>query len=325
MNSQTINLQYTTIKDLLPDFIYEGLREYSKNVNLYHPQPPGLIEKLAKKHNLPKEMIFLTAGVDEGIQMFALAYGENAYVFTPTYVVYSDVEEFGGKLIQLNSVKGTNFVISTNKIPDATLIFLANPNNPSGFTSKDKVMELVRNNQHAVVVIDEAYAEFADLLVIDQVKNFPNMAVLRSFSKSYALAGARIGFIVASPKIVAKVKPKAQWSNVSCLSTGAAIVALEHEDYFARMREDINKRREEFIAFLKEQSFGVFPSKINAVLLKFNSKDAGAKFVNYLKQSNIIVSHGNGNSNIGLDESFVRIAIGNKVQMERVKEVISKY
>lgn len=323
--NQTINLQYTTIKNPLPDFIYEGLREYSKNSNLYQPQPPELVEKLAKKHNLPKEVIYLTAGADEGIQMFALTYGQNAYVFTPTYVVYSDVEEFGGKLTRLNSVKGTEFIISTDKIDDATLIFLANPNNPSGFTPREKVLELVKNNQHAIVVIDEAYAEFANLSVIDQVKDHPNMAVLRSFSKSYALAGARVGFIVAAPEIIAKVKNKTQWCNVSYLSIGAALVALEHEDYFAKIREDINRRREEFISFLKGKGFSVFPSKINAVLLKFHSEDEATKLVNYLNENDIIVSHGNGNSNIGLDKSFVRIAIGRSEQMEKVKEVISNY
>ncbi|MBM4402291.1 MAG: histidinol-phosphate aminotransferase family protein [Candidatus Cloacimonetes bacterium] len=325
MTSETINLQYTTIKDPLPDFIYEGLREYCKDTNRYHPQPPELIEKLSKKHNLPKEMIFLTAGVDEAIQLFALTFGQNAYVFTPTYVVYSDVTEFGGKLTRVNSVKGSEFIISTDKIPNATLIFLANPNNPSGFTPKEKVLELIRNNQEAVVVVDEAYAEFANLSVIDQVENYPNMVVLRSFSKSYALAGARIGFVVAAPEIISKIKPKTQWCNVSYLSAGAAMVALEHEDYFANMREAINQEREDFTAFLKSQGFAVFPSKINAVLVKFNSENEGTRFVKYLAERSIVVSHGNGNSNIGLDESYVRIAIGNKEQMGKVKEIIGKY
>lgn len=320
-----INLQYTTIKEPLPNFIYKGLKEYSKNANLYRPQPPELIEKIAKKHNLPKETIFLTAGVDEGIQILALAYGQNAYVFTPTYVVYSDVEEFGGKLTRLSSIKGMDFTISTDKIGDASIIFLANPNNPSGFTPKDKVMELVKNNWHTVVAIDEAYAEFANLSVIDRVRNNPNMVVLRSFSKSYAMAGNRVGYMVAAPGLIRKVSPKTQWCNVSYLSVGAAIAALDHEEYFSKIREAINQRREDFIAFLRELGLSVFPSKINAVLLKFSFKGEATEFVNYLGKNNIVVSHGNGSSNIGLDRSFVRIAIGTQLQMDAAKEVIRKY
>ena len=325
MNNDTINLQYTTIKDPLPDFIYEGLSLFSKSANAYHPQPVEIIEKIAKKHDLPKEMIYLTAGIDEGIQMFAKAYGQNAFVFTPTYVVYSDVEEFGGKLTRLFSIENSEFKIKTNTIPDSTLIYLANPNNPSGITSKEDVMTLVKNNPQAKVVIDEAYGEFADLSVIDQVQQYPHMIVLRSFSKAYGMAGNRIGYILAHPEVVNVVKNKTQWSNISYLSVGAAMIALDHEDYFKGVRDDISTRRDEFMEFLKQKGYSILPSKINAILFKFNSEVEGTKFADYLTKNNFIISHGNGNSNIGLDKSFVRIAVGNKEQMQILKSAIEKY
>ncbi len=320
-----INLQYTTIKTPLPDFIYEGLKEYSRGANLYHPQPQILIDKLAKKYHLPPEMIYLTAGIDEALQMFMLAYGQRGVVFTPTYTVYTDIEEFGGKLTPVWSIQGDQYLIDQGKHPDATLIILANPNNPSGFTPKERVLELVANNTHCQVVIDEAYAEFADLTVIDQVKNHPHLAVLRSFSKDYSMAGNRIGYLVAHPQVIAQVKNKSTWSNVSYLSVGAAVVALDHEDYFKQIRDEINQRREKFINFLKRQKLTVFPSRINAVLIKFETEDRATDFVNYLNSKNIIVSHGNGNSNIGLDKSFVRISIGTAEQMSVLQREIEKY
>lgn len=321
-NNEQINLQYTTIINPLPCFIYDGLKKYSRNANLYYSQPSELIKKLAQKFKLSPEMIFLAAGTDEAIQMFALTYGESTYIFSPTYKGYSYVEKIGGKLSCLNSIRGTDYVVSTDKISDATIIFLANPNNPFGFTIKYKIMELVNNNRHAMVIIDEAYAEFANLSVIDEVKNYPNMVVLRSFSKSYGMAGNRVGFIVASPKVISKIRSKAQFSNVSYLSVGAAVTALKHENYFAKIIKDINQRRKEFIDFLKKQNYTVFPSKINAVLLKFNSEKKATKFVNYLNQKNIIVNLGNGVTNIGLDNSFVRIAIGTQYQIKKLKKVI---
>ncbi len=325
MNNEPINLQYTTIKDPLPDFIYQGLSEYSKGANLYRPQPSVLVNKLSSKLDIPKEMIYLTAGIDEGIQMFAKTYGQNAYVFTPTYIVYADVEEFGGKLTRLPSIIGSEYKIKTDEIVGASLIYLANPNNPSGVTSRESVMNLVRNNKNAVVVIDEAYSEFADLTVIDEVKNHKNMAVLRSFSKSYSMAGNRVGFIVANSEIINVVKNKTQWSNVSYLSVGAAITALDHEDYFTNIRTDINQRRDAFIDFLNSCGFSVLPSKINAVVIKFASEKDGTEFFEFLAQNNIIASHGNGNSNMGLDKSFVRIAMGNYKQMEIVMNVIKGF
>ncbi len=320
-----INLQYTTIKTPLPEFIYERLKQYSAGANIYRPQPADLIEKIADKYNLPKEMIFLTAGIDEAIQMFAHAYGQHAYTFTPTYVVYADIELFGKTLTRIFCIDSQNrFTVPIKKYEDATLIYLANPNNPSGFTPKDQVMELVRRNSHAIVAIDEAYGAFGNLTVDDQVPQYPHMVVFRSFSKDYGMAGNRIGYFIAHPNVIAKVKDFTTWANVSYLSVGAAIAALDHEEYFAKIRNDINKRRDEFLDFLEKQKFSVLPSRINAVVIKFESEKEATALVEYLAKNNIIVSHGNGNSNIGLDKSFVRLSIGTKEQMTQVQAVLDK-
>lgn len=321
-----INLQYTTIKTPLPDFIYDGIKNYSAAANVYHPQPSELIEKIANKNNLPKEMIFLTAGTDESIQMFAHAYGEHTYTFTPTYSVYADVEVFGKTLTRVFSIDVSNtYAIPIKKYDDATLIYLANPNNPSGFTPKDQVMELVRLNRHAVVAIDEAYGTFAALTVDDQVVQNPNMVVFRSFSKDYGMAGNRIGYIIAHPDIIKKAANFTTWANVSYLSVGAAMTALDHEEYFADIRQGITTRREEFLKFLLSLQYAVLPSQINAAVIRFPSEEDATKFVNYLSEENIVVSHGNGNSNIGLDKSYVRMAIGTKEQMDEVMRVMKNY
>lgn len=325
MTNQQINLQYTTIKKPLPDFIYDGLKTYSSDANTYKPQPLELTEKLAKKHNLPIDMLYLTAGCDEAIQMFIHAYGEETYAFTPTYVVYKDALEFGKNFTEINSIRENVFSVVPEKFPKATLIFLANPNNPSGFTDKQTVLELVINNPQAVVVIDEVYREFADISVLDEVKNYKNLAVITSFSKNYGMAGNRIGYIVANPEIISVVKNKAQWSNVSYLSVGAAITALDNEEYFKKMRDEVRENREDLVEFLKDNKFVVFDSQINAVLIKFKSEDEGQKFADYLKLNNIIISHGNGNSNIGLDKSYVRISVGTKEQLAELKIVINSY
>lgn len=322
---QTIDLVYTTIREPLPDFIWEALREYSHNANAYHHQPSVLIDKLVKKHNIPREMSYLVAGIDEAIQIFALAFGKHAYVFTPAYIVYSDVEEFGGKLTRILSLRGHEYIVSPKHFPDATLIYFANPNNPAGFTSKEKVLELVQNNTQAIVAIDEAYAEFTDFSVLDQVKQYPHMAVFRSFSKAFGMAGNRVGYVVAHPEIIEKIARKSRFSNVSYLSIGAAVTALEHEKYFRDVIAQLNKRKEDFISFLTQKGLTVIPGKINAVLLKFESEDKGSAFVKYLNDHNVIVSHGNGNSNMGLDKSHVRISIGTEEQMNRIIDIINGF
>lgn len=320
-----INLFYTTIKDPLPDFIYDSLKEFSANANTYRPQPEVLRGKLAKKHGVPMEMIFLTAGIDEAIHMFAHAYERHAYIFTPTYIVYTDVEEFGGKLTQIPSIINNQYQVDTSKKSEASLIYLANPNNPSGVTRRENVLELVDNNPQAIVAIDEAYGAFTNLSVIDKVIHHPNMVVFRSFSKGYGMASNRVGYIIASPNIIKLVKNKTQWCNVSYLSVGAAVAALDHEEYFEKMRKGINNRRDAFIEFLKKKKYTVIPSKINACLIKFINERKALAFVEYLNKNSIIVSHGNGKSNVGLDNTYVRMSIGTQDQMKQVEKVIDKY
>ncbi|EKD87011.1 MAG: hypothetical protein ACD_37C00076G0007 [uncultured bacterium] len=323
--AKILNLQYTVVTSPLPDFIYKGLREYSAAANAYHPQPAELITKLADKYRIPQEMLLLTAGANEGIRMFALAYGERTVVFTPSFISYKEIEDFHASVEFIPSMENDVYVINTSHRPDATLIFLANPNNPVGFTPKEKVLELVRNNPQAKVVIDEVYAEFAELSVIDEVKNHPNLAVLRSFSKAYAMAGNRVGFIVAQKPLIDEVSKKTTWTNVSYLSIGAAIIALDHEEYFENLRQGIIDRRKGLATFLNEQGFNCLNSQINCIMLKFGSEDKGSDFVKYLKSKNVIVSHGNANSNVGLDYSFVRIAVGTEEEINLLKEVIAGY
>lgn len=322
-----INLQYTTIQKPLPDFIYQGIKSFCAHANTYHPQPPGLIDKIAVKFNLSKEKIFLTAGADEAIQLFAKIFGQNSYVFTPTYIVYQDVEVFGNRLNRIYSIdKNLEYKISSQEIKTATLIYLANPNNPAGYTTKDTVKKLIKNNSKALVVIDEAYGDFADLSIVDQVDNYSNLAVIRSFSKSYGMAGNRVGFIAtANQEIIKKFTQFSQWCNISYLSIGAAITALDHEDYFQKIREEIINTGTDFHNFLIKSGYQIIPSLINAQLIKFQSEAEASNFVAFLKKQEIIVSQGNGHSNIGLDQSFVRIAIGTPAQMDQVKKAIVEF
>lgn len=323
MDDKKTYLQYTTLTTALPDFIYEKLKKYSRDANYYHPQPNQLIKKLSVQHNLPEEMIYLTAGADEAIYLFGLAFGEKVYTFTPTYITYEEIKNIGANVNFIDALHDTEYNILTDKISYATLIFVANPNNPFGFTKKEKIIELIENNPNAIIVIDEVYAEFANLSVIDLATKYNNLAVIRSFSKSYGMAGNRIAYVVANQSILEKLKTKTQWASLSYLSAGAAIVALDHQDYFQTLINSVSKRRELFQTFLQLQNYFILPTIINATLIKFPNEDEGTRFVEYLKDNSFIVSHGNGGSNIGLDKSFVRIAIGNEDEMNKLQEIIS--
>jgi histidinol-phosphate aminotransferase len=319
-----IDLSFTTIKQPLPDFIYDGLRSFSTDSNSYHHQPAVLRQKIADHYNVPLDYIQLTAGADQAILFLSLTYGQKTHIFTPTYIGYTDVQKLGGELVEHPALEEGTYTISTDKIPDASLIFLANPNNPAGITPRKKVLELVVNNPQAIVVIDEAYADFADESVIGDVKDHKNLVVVRSFSKSHALAGYRIGYMVAAPELLGYLELETTWFNVAYTSVGAAAVAIDYEDHFADLRQDISRERERTATFLRDQNYTVITSSINALLVKFETEQKATDFVEKLKQASIKVNHGNGPSNCGLDKTFVRISVGTTEQMQALRRALKQ-
>ncbi len=324
--TKKISLYYTVLNVPLPGFIYDGLRDFSKDANTYRPQPQVLIDRLAERCNVPSNMIYLTAGADEAIQMLALAYGASTYYFTPTYIGYQNAADFGATIHPVSALHHGEYVISSASIDDATLIYLANPNNPFGFTPKDKVVELIKHNPHAIVVVDEVYESFApDLSVMSELSENHHLVILRSFSKGFGMAGNRIGYVIASPHIIDKIKRKSQLSSVSYLSVGAALAALDHEPYFKAAIDEVRQTRDEFTAFLKSKGHEVLPSLINAALIKFPSTKLATDFAHHLTDDNFVVRHGGDGRNAGLGMNFVRIAIGTQEEMRLAAAVIDRY
>ncbi|RJR16289.1 histidinol-phosphate aminotransferase family protein [Candidatus Microgenomates bacterium] len=323
--NQQINLQYTTIQQPVPGFIYENLLPFIRKSNAYHPQPKELIVKLSQKHQLPENYFFLTAGIDEAIQMIIRKFGDETHIFTPTYGVYNDAKIFGKKVIAHNSLGDHHYEIIPKQYRSASLIFIANPNNPCGETDQEVIREIITKNPQAITVVDEAYADFVNYSMIADVDKYINLAVMRSFSKSYGLAGFRLGFIATQPQIIEKIAPMTQWANVAYVSVGASLTALDYESYFSKMRQELMKLKHDFVTFLTDQKFPVIPTKTNAVLLHFTSENKAREFVDHLHNHEIIVNHGDGNSTIGLDKRFVRITIGTHDQMNYVKKIISTF
>jgi len=319
-----INLSLTTIKQELPDFVYQKLASYSAQSNSYFHQPDELRALIAKKHSIAIDKISLCAGIDQAILLLSTLYGQHGHIFTPTYICYTDIKRVGGDLTEHYSFDGGTYNVSSSTIDGATIIFIANPNNPAGITSRDTILELVKNNPTAKVVVDEAYGDFAGESVAQDVADHDNLVVLRSFSKGYALAGFRLGYVVAQPKLLEDMVLESTWFNVAYTSVGAGVAALEHEDYFADIRATILAEREKFEAFLVGAGFTLMPSSINAVLLHFTDETDATDFTLSLEENEILVNQGNGASNTGLDKRFVRITIGTPEQMQLVTKVISE-
>jgi len=322
-SKKPIDLQWTVVHHPLPDFIVEAVNKVITSSNLY-PLPEELEHLLEKKHKLEKGQVIVTAGADYSLLTLGLLYGKNSHMFTPGYNGYLDIEKFPGyKVTQHDSMQDGSYIISTDKIPNASLIYVTNPNNPAGFTGRDRVLELVKNNKQAHVIVDEAYGEFApELSVIDEVNNHKNLTVVRSFSKAYAMAGMRVGYTISNKKVIKDMDTSASYFAVSKPSLAAAISALKHEDYFKQVRQEVINERIKTEEYLKHQGYKVVDSKYNGILIKFPTVKEATAFLNKAKKNNILIDQGSGDANVGLSGEYIRVAVGNPSEMKKFRDIL---
>jgi histidinol-phosphate aminotransferase len=234
-----------------------AMRAALAHCNLYPGEDScDLQGKLAKYHHLLPEQILVTNGLTDLLGMLArsfLAPGLNAITSERSFIVYPiATRAAGGELIEVSmreyrfDLEGMAAVINRN----SRLVFLANPNNPTGTVLIAHEIEdfLVHLPEHVMVVLDEAYYEFAEYFAklrnsqysraLEYVREGRNVVVLRTFSKVHGLAGVRIGYAMGSAPLIAKIKQQRTIYSVSHLGQMAAIAALDDEEHLAKTVEN---------------------------------------------------------------------------------------
>jgi histidinol-phosphate aminotransferase len=187
------------------------------------------------------------------------------------------------------------------------LIFLCNPNNPTGkVLSKKSILNLVKQTQ-AFVIVDEANIEFGGETVVKEVSKLRNLIVLRTFSKGFGLAGLRIGFCVASPEIIQVLKMVSQPFPVNSLALKAAQIALKDKDFMIKTKRFMDSERKFLASKLRGLELMVIESQANNLLVKvtpcFRSSN---DFVNQLSNKGVSVVNGTAFKSLGRE--FVRIS-----------------
>ena len=171
---------------------------------------------------------------------------------------------------------------------EADAIYLANPNAPSGtFVSPMKVAELAKRFPRAVL-IDEAYVEFADDDCLVLVKQYPNVIVTRTLSKSYSLAGLRFGYAVAQPPVIEQMMKVKDSYNCDAISVIAATAAILDQDHAKRAWDHVRAERQRVSSELTQLGWTVLPSQANFVLAKVPNGNGRAAYLG-LKEQGILV------------------------------------
>jgi histidinol-phosphate aminotransferase len=148
-------------------------------------------------------------------------------------------------------------------------VFVCSPNNPTGNTQTLDTIRSIASATDGLVIVDEAYVEFGGDTALPLVPEFPNVVVVRTFSKAFALAGARIGYTLASPVVVEDLERVRLPYHMSALTQAAGLVALRHADEAAARLDAIRVERDRIIRTLSEiDGATVFPSEANFVLFE---------------------------------------------------------
>lgn len=323
-----INLRLADVKEPLPERILARLKnEAFTDMHLYPRNSENLISRLAEKHGLASDNITLVNGVAEGIELVTRTFGNEMLIFTPTYYeFYNAPRRNRMNLYAINCLSENSFRFhySDADVRNKTLIMLCNPNNPFGILKRDDIIELAVKTK-GVVCVDETYINFNGESVIDEIGKLKNLIVMRSFSKGFSLAGFRIGYVAGIKELIDKINDRKVFCSMNSVSTNAANIVLDEEEYFKQMALRVRRRKERFEDFLESRGFIVIRTHTNGIMIKFPSPEKATMFNEFLKKNQILVNQGNGISTFGLDDSFIRIACGTEEQMKAVSEIVSAY
>jgi len=233
-----------------------------------YPQPLGddFRRAAGRVLNVDPDAILIGNGSDDILTVLTRAFvpeGGLVLAPTPSYVLYKSLAEIQGA--RFETVPFTpDWQLPQAWPTGGNVTFLPNPNSPSGtVVSLAEVERLAAAIAPAPLVLDEAYADFADDNGLSLLGRVPNLIVTRTLSKSYALAGIRFGFAVAAPAVVRELVKVKDSYNCDVLSLAAATAAIEDQDYFLATRDRIIATRGRLAAALSALGFDVTPSQAN--------------------------------------------------------------
>jgi len=291
-------------------------KECAQKLYLYpRGSAPELVKKLALKWKVKPENLIVGNGSDEILDLVARAYlnkSDYAVGAKSTFSVYASATlQTGAKY---KGLALENFYYPLNnllKFPKAKIIFICNPNNPTGTFYPNKVIYkfLQKVPKNCLVVLDMAYAEFtgeSEPPLNKWIKQFPNLLCTRTFSKLYGLAGLRIGYGIASAEIISTLKKIKLPFNSSYPAQIAAAVALEDVDFIEKSLKMNAEGREHLTQRLQNLGFEVLPSSANFICAKIGAR--AAEVAARLETKGVIIRH---LSSFSMPE-HVRITVGTK-------------
>ena len=317
----------------------EAIKNSFDKLTLYPDSNSTALREALACHfgKINKNNVIMGNGSTELIYLFAQVFlkrGDVALVAAPSFGEYANaIIRSGGKPKHLKLTQDFQFELDAflEEMKDAKTIFLCNPNNPTSILIPDNILERIVEKaleEDVVILLDEDFIEFVEdekrHSFVNRIDRFPNVFVLRTFTKFYGLTGLRVGYGIADEETIEVFsRAKMPW-NVNSLAQAAAMVALEDEEHSRRTMEVV-KEQKKFLSneLSRIDGFSVFPADTNFILIDVRKTGVRASQLRekMIRQGLLVRDC---SSFMGLDAFYVRVAVRTRRENERLLDAFRK-
>lgn len=289
------------------------------------PMPTDLVADLAEYVGVSPENVIVANGSNSLVQLFlAVTTGPGVPVIIPSpsfslYEIYTGI--FGGNAIQVPLSSEFAFdmesICSAVRSEAANSVILCSPNNPTGCTVSNSDLESLLGNTDALVLLDEAYGEFSDHTALDLLPEFPNLVVLKTFSKAFGSAGIRIGYLIAQSDVRNQILKGKIPFDINVFSHAAARTILRESKLLQERVEFIKRERDRVFSNLMALN-GVtpYPSQANLILFEVEEPE---KVFNGLVERGVLIRNV---TSYPMLSNALRVSIGTGKENDRFLEAL---
>ncbi len=317
-----------------PENFSDALVEKLKTIhwNRYPDRRAGaLCEALAGLHGVERNNVFAANGSNEVLQTILLAYGghkRTAAIFEPTYLLYNHICNLTSTNV-VSFPRKSDFSIDEAVLEDVfavspEIIFICSPNNPTGKLEDPKLLIEILRRFKGLVVVDEAYGQFSSFSAVDLLPEYKSLVVIRTYSKTWALAGLRLGYALCDVAISEVLWETALPYHLDSFKQTAGELALSDSEAMSERIGNLIAERERIAKELLEMGFDVVPSQANFIL--FGSEALDAKLLwKSLVEKDVLVRDVTSFPKIG---NRLRVTVGNHKEnsffLQKIKEIIAQ-
>ena len=304
------------------------------NLHLYpEPYSRKLRKLIAETNNVSEEQIIIGNGSDDLLNLCVRSFSDNTRsvgMLEPSYSLYPTLASLQDSKLLKVGFNDDEFNLPSIDIINSgvNLFFLTNPHAPSGRLFSQSAIFSIASQIDALLVVDEAYVDFAGESSISVLSSCDNVLITRTFSKSYSLAGSRVGFAISSPEIISVLDSVREVYNVDRLAQAAAYASLSDVEYFDNCRVKILSERNRAYKFFTDLGWRTIDSHANFIFTEpvdaFGQvgKKVAQSLYNFLKKNNIFTRYF---PNHHLTESKIRISIGREEHMRILYQNINTW